>query len=76
MCSEELNRLFFEELIPMKQILIDLSDELAEFLEQDPYVGDRSRFIAMLVRRFLREKEKSTADAEAVERDPFVLRDP
>lgn len=26
----------------MQQLLVDLPDELAEFLEQDPYIGDRS----------------------------------
>jgi metal-responsive CopG/Arc/MetJ family transcriptional regulator len=60
----------------MVEITITLPQDVLNFLDNDPYIGDRSAFIAMLIRRFQREQEKSKAQCEASENDPSVLRDP
>ncbi len=35
----------------MREILVNLPDELVEYLNSNPYIEDRSEFIAMLIKR-------------------------
>lgn len=59
----------------MREILVNLPDELVKYLDSNPYMGDRSGFIAMLIKRWQREVEKSKRETEQSERDPRVLKD-
>lgn len=59
----------------MREISINLPDELVEYLDSNPYISDRSEFIAMLVKRWQTEVEKSKGETEQAERDPHVLKD-
>lgn len=59
----------------MREISINLPDELIEYLDSNPYIGDRSKFIAMLIKRWQREVEKSRREIEQAEDDPHVLKD-
>ncbi len=44
-------------------------------MDEDLYVGDRSKFIAMLIRRWQRELEKSRREIEQDENDPRIIRE-
>lgn len=57
------------------EISVTLSEDLVNYLDEDPYIGDRSKFIAMLIRRWLFELEKSRREVERAESDPCVFRD-
>ena len=57
------------------KIYIELPEDLLLRMEQDPYIGDKSRFIAMCVRRFYREQAKEIKRLEAVENDPNIMWD-
>lgn len=59
----------------MREILINLPDELVEYLDSNPYIGDRSEFIAMLIKRWQKEVEKSRRETEQSEKDPRVIKD-
>lgn len=59
----------------MREIFINLPDELVEYLDSNPYIGDRSEFIAMLIKRWHREVEKSKREIEQAHNEPRVLKD-
>lgn len=59
----------------MREISINLPDELVECLDNHPYISDRSGFIEMLIKRWQREVEKSKRETEQAQRDPRVLKD-
>lgn len=59
----------------MREVLINLPDELLEYLDSNPYIGDRSKFIAMLIKRWQREVEKSRRETEQAKNEPHVLKD-
>lgn len=42
-------------------------------MDEDPYVGDHSKFIGMLIRRWQRELEKSKRELERDENDPRII---
>lgn len=44
-------------------------------LTEEGYIDDRSKFIAMLIRRWQKELDKSRRECEAVEKEPYVLWD-
>jgi hypothetical protein len=44
----------------MSKISIELPDDLILYMKQDPSVGDRNGFLAMLVRQWIRDKENPT----------------
>lgn len=46
------------------KIQLVLPEELVKYMDEDPYVGDYSSFIAMLIRRWQRELEKSRCQEE------------
>lgn len=50
--------------INMREILINLPEELVEYLDSNPYISDRSKFIAMLIKRWQREAGKSQRGME------------
>lgn len=60
--------------INMREILINLPEELVEYLDESPYIGDRSKFIVMLIKRWQRESERSRCEIEQAENDPQTLR--
>jgi metal-responsive CopG/Arc/MetJ family transcriptional regulator len=57
----------------MAKLSIELPDELIEYMEADPYVGDRSKFLAMLIRQWIRDKESSERKHENDLNDPTVI---
>ncbi len=59
----------------MREILVNLPDELVEYLDSNLYIKDRSEFIAMLIKRWQREVEKSRRETEQAQNDPHVLKD-
>lgn len=59
----------------MREISIKLPDELIEYLDSNPHVGSRSEFIAMLIKRWQSEVEKSKREVEQAHNDPRVLKD-
>ena len=59
----------------MVEILINLPQELVKYMDEDPYVGDRSRFIAMLIRKWQRELERSKREIERDKNDPRIIRE-
>lgn len=59
----------------MREVLINLPDELLEYLDSSPYIGYRSEFIVMLIKRWQREVEKSKREIEQAENDPHILKD-
>ena len=60
--------------INMREILINLPEELVKYIDSNPYIGDRSKFIAMLIKRWQREAEKSRCEIKQAENDPNTLR--
>lgn len=59
----------------MIEILITLPEDVVRYMNEDPYVGNRSRFIAMLIRKWQRELEESKREIKRDENDPRILRD-
>lgn len=59
----------------MREILINLPDELVEYLDSNPHISDRSGFIEMLIKRWQREIEKSRREIEQAENEAHVLKD-
>jgi hypothetical protein len=57
----------------MAKVLIELPDDLIQYMEEDPYVGDQGQFLTMLIRRWIRDKENSTRRQERQENDPTVI---
>ena len=58
----------------MREILINLPEELVEYVDSNPYIGDRSEFIVMLIKPWQREAERSRRETEQAENDPQTLR--
>lgn len=61
--------------VNMIEISITLPEDVMRYLDEDPYIGDRSRFIAMLIRKWQRELEESKREIERDENEPRILRD-
>jgi metal-responsive CopG/Arc/MetJ family transcriptional regulator len=57
----------------MAKISIELPDDLIQYMKEDPYVGDRSGFIAMLIRQWIRDKENSERKHHKDLKDPTVI---
>jgi hypothetical protein len=57
----------------MSKLSIELPDDLILYMKQDPSVGDRNGFLAMLVRQWIRDKEYSERKHENDLKDPTVI---
>jgi hypothetical protein len=57
----------------MSKLSIELPDDLILYMKQDPSVGDRNGFLAMLVRQWIRDKENSKRKHENDLKDPTVI---
>ena len=56
-------------------IYIELPEVLLLRMEHDPYIGDKSRFIAMCIRRFFKEQTEERKRRKTLEDDPNILWD-
>ncbi len=56
----------------MAKITIDLPDNLVEYMNQDKYVGDYSRFIAYLIGRWIRELDNQRHQLSSIQKSEFV----
>lgn len=59
----------------MIEISITLPADVVKYMDEDPYIGDRGKFIAWLIKRFQKELEKSRREAEANKDNPYTLSD-
>ena len=57
----------------MTKISIERPDDLIHYIKEDPSVGDRSRFITLLIRQWIRDKENSERKHEKNLKDPTVI---
>lgn len=60
----------------MVEISITLPEDVVKYMDEDPYIGDRGKFIAWLIGRFQKEVEKSRQESEEIMNDPKVFHDP
>lgn len=57
----------------MIEISINLPEDVVKYMDQDPYIGDHGKFIAMLIRRWQRDLEKSRREAETYKNNPDTI---
>ncbi len=56
----------------MREILFNLPDKLVEYLDSNSYTRDRSGFMAMLIKCWQREVEKSKRETEQTQNNPHL----
>lgn len=57
----------------MIEISINLPEDVVKYMDEDPYIGERGSFIAMLIRRWQREVEKSRQKYELDKNNPDII---
>lgn len=59
----------------MTKISVDLPEELINYMDENPYITEYSKFIAMLIRKFQKDCEEQNRQHEADRKNPKVLWD-